>query len=53
MLDQIYAAYAGLTPHDADMLLIGAVLFAVPQLVAASFWLWLKTILNREQDLDV
>ncbi len=36
------------TPHDADMLMLGAVMFAVPQFILALLWLWLRAIFHQD-----
>ena len=51
-MPDIFRIYADLiqnaTPHDADMIMLGAVMFAVPQLIGAALWLTLKAILGRD-----
>ena len=37
------------TPHDIDMIMIGAMLVAVPQLVLAILWIWLRAMFMNDE----
>ena len=37
------------TPHDADMLMLGAVMFAVPQFVLAALWIWWRATFHEDE----